>query len=227
MAVLSATLQAAHSDYEFHCARGESLREVKNSRTALSLLFDFMRDVMRDGQEFVDSNGGKNTYFVGRLTGDSFPNLTQLERIINQDYALKLSSPFEGCDNISGDVWRGDELLGREDRDAIVKLKFEGRAVDLPSHIHSASDRVLIEYEGEGFFHPSLLDFESHENAQMETVPIRKGDVICFPRGLIHTFSTLTSTMGDYSYHLPFIEMDDPLQYTITREVWHPSDRLA
>lgn len=227
MAVLSASLQAAHSNYEFHCERGESLREVNDSRSALGLLFDFMRDVMRAGQEFIDSNGGKSTYFVGRLEGDSFLNLTELERIINSDYGLKLSSPFEGCDNISGDVWRGDELLGREERDAVVKLKFDSRAVDLPSHIHSASDRVLIEYEGEGFFHPSLRDFESHENAQMETVPIRQGDVICFPKGLIHTFSTLTSEMGDYSYHLPFIEMDDPLQYTMTREVWYPKKRLA
>ena len=32
--------------------------------------------------------------------------------------------------------------------------------------------------------------------------------------------------MGDFSYHLPFVEMDDPLQYTMTKEIRCPLNRL-
>lgn len=226
MAVLTANLRDASSDFEFSCTRGDSLSEVADSRAALSLTFEFMTDIISAAREFINANGGEPTYFLGRLPDESFLNLLKLEEIIEREHALKLSAPFEGCDNISGDLWRGEKLLNRSEKDAIVKLKFDKFAVDLPSHIHSASDRVLIEYEGEGFFHPNFAAFDRHKNEDMQTVPIKKGDVICFPRNFIHTFSTLDSTMGDFSYHLPFIEMDDSLQYTMTTEIWYPRSRV-
>lgn len=76
-------------------------------------------------------------------------------------------------------------------------------------------------------FHPGFGPFDLFESQHMQTVPIKKGDVICFPRNFIHTFSTLGSTMGDFLYHLPFVEMDDPLQYTMTREIWYPRNRVS
>ena len=227
MAILEATLKDTRSDFEFESEMGITLDKVKDSRTALSLIFDFMNDIMNTVLKFIDSGGVRNTYFLGRLTDESFSNLLTLEEIINIDFRLKLSSPFEGCNNISGDIWRGKELLNRRQNDAIVKLRFDKSAVDLPSHVHSVSDRVLIEYEGEGFFHPNFDEFDRHTNANMQTVPIKKGDIICFPRNVIHTFSTLNSTMGDFSYHLPFVELEDPLQYTMTKEIWYPKNRLT
>lgn len=227
MAILKAYLKDARSDYEFECERGATLEQVKDSQTALSLVFDFMNDIMNAVLKFIDSNGIRNTYFLGKLPEESFANLLALEEIISENFRLELSSPFEGCDNISGDIWRGKELLNRRQNDAIIKLKFDKGAVDLPSHVHSVSDRVLIEYEGEGFFHPNFDKFERHTNVNMQTIPIKKGDIICFPRNVIHTFSTLNSTMGDFSYHLPFVELEDPVQYTMTKEIWYPKNRLT
>ena len=54
MAILKAHLKDASSDYEFECTRGESLSEVRDSKQALSLVFEFMNSIMITGQEYIN-----------------------------------------------------------------------------------------------------------------------------------------------------------------------------
>lgn len=192
-----------------------------SSSQALASWFEFcktIRDIL------IEKTSNRN-YSKGNL-GGFINDFMRIKEVVEEEFKLQLASPFEGCDTIWGGIWRGKELLNRSEYDAIIELKFEPDSRDLPSHVHSVSDRVLIVIDGEGFFHPNFMPYEEFDSNNNHKVPIVKGDVLFFPKNFVHTFSSESKGMHMLSYHLPFIELEDPLQYTITKNVWHPKDHL-
>lgn len=89
--------------------------------------------------------------------------------------------------------------------------------------VHEQSDRFIIVFEGRGLFHLSSSRLEDFEGSDVRSVPIRSRDVLIFPRGVLHTFSAPDEQMVLLSYQSPFIEFDDPRQYTMPEISWMPS----
>ena len=125
------------------------------------------------------------------------------------DYPLDLQSPFEGVAAIHGGIWKASDLCGGND--ALLKLRFDRGTVDLPLHSHDHSDRVIFVADGSGVFECVA----ESEFAEPTAVPIGRGDMLLFTRGTVHRFETESSELVLLSYHFPFIELDDPKQYTV------------
>jgi hypothetical protein len=161
-------------------------------------------------------------FAMGELPPETLATIEALVERVHRDHPLALEAPFEGSDRIAGAVWDGAELLGRSERDALVKLRFDRGCDDLPSHVHASSDRFILIVDGKGWFHHSAATMETFEPAAMRTTPLRKGSIVVFRRGSIHSFSTTGEGMVMLSYHLPFVAFEDVEQYTITPRSWFP-----
>ncbi|MFI4854688.1 MAG: cupin domain-containing protein [Phycisphaerales bacterium JB065] len=93
-------------------------------------------------------------------------------------------------------------------------------------HAHEHSDRCIIVLDGRGFFHYSQDPLDRFDGSSVRTVAARQHDVFVFARGVVHTFSTEASPMTLISVQLPFLEFDDPHQYTLSRERWTAREQL-
>lgn len=202
-------------------------------------LHEFGREVL---QRFADAAAGAvgrvseavrrgdvspRTALLGRVRGTG-PGVSfgLLARVIEVAYPAPLRTPFEGSTSVAGAVLDLRELLGRERGDAFLKLRFAARSVDLPMHAHETSDRFILVVRGRGFFHVSPDPLEAFTATSVRTVAVRERDVLVFPRGTVHTFSTTTKALHLLSYHAPHIPLDDPRQYTLPENVVCPGLRL-
>ena len=160
---------------------------------------------------------GRRTALVGRVRGTGpAVSFGLLMRAIEVTFPMALRSPFEGSHNVSGAVLPLGKLLQEDRTDGFLRLRFRVETKDLPMHIHEHSDRLIFVLGGRGFFHVSPEPLETFTEVNVRHIPVRSRDVLVFPRGTIHTFSTATQPLELLSYHSPYIPLDDPCQYTAT-----------
>lgn len=150
-----------------------------------------------------------------------------LVRDAERDYPIELRSPFEGVDTIAGGLWLGRELAGRGRADGIAKLRFGAGTLDLPVHAHEHSDRLIVVLAGTGFFHVSNEPLAGFTGDDVRHIAVCLGDVLVFPRDLLHTFSAPNEALILLSYHSPVIAFDDQRQYTVPGKTWRPRDERA
>ncbi|WP_259631762.1 cupin domain-containing protein [Stieleria sedimenti] len=130
-------------------------------------------------------------------------------RSLYDEYPLKMESPFEEVENISGGVWRASEILGGDD--ALLRLHFQKRTLDLPLHSHDYSDRVIFVTEGRGEFEY----FADSRERELNSIEVETGDVLVFSRGTVHSFRTSEDDLQLLSYHSPYIELSHHRQFTL------------
>ena len=145
-----------------------------------------------------------------------------LLRSINDEYAIELHAPFEDTESIAGALWSGRELFGPGHDDGLAKLCFSGGTLDLPLHVHEHSDRFIAVLAGEGRFWWSEEPWRAFTGRDIQSTPVRTGDVLVFTRNLLHTFSAPVEDLVLLSYHSPEIPFHDPRQYTLPALRWTP-----
>jgi len=145
---------------------------------------------------------------------EAFGNIKQDLRSLMVSYPLDIQFPFEGVPTIGGGIWRASELYEDHATDALLKLRFRAGTMDLPVHSHDHSDRVIFVTEGSGLF---ALAGVSGTVESMKSISVKAGDAIVFSRGTLHTFQVPSVDLVLLSYHSPFIDLDDPRQYTIAK----------
>ena len=164
---------------------------------------------------------------VARLRG-SGPGVSfrQAVETWEAQHPIELAYPFEDNDRVGGAIWPGT-LTDPGSSNAMMKLRWESRANDLPMHSHEHSDRCIIVLEGRGFFHVSDEQVDRFTGEAVKTTAARERDVFVFTRGVVHTFSTFDYPMVLLSCHLPFINLDDSRQYVLPRSRWSAAERLS
>ena len=124
--------------------------------------------------------------------------------------------------SVSGGVWRGSELFDSSRDDAVLKLRFEAGTNELPIHAHEDSERFIVALSGQGTFYLAGEPVEAFSGCGVREQPVRAGDVLCFARGLTHTFAAGEQPLVLLSYHGPYIALDDARQYTLPPLRWCP-----
>lgn len=161
----------------------------------------------------------------GRLrSSDDSGTVSDIARLAESQHPLQLESPFEGCDSIAGGLWSGRGVLGLGTDDALARLRFAARTVELPIHVHEHSDRFIVVEDGRGVFHYSRGSLASFDGSDVASVPVGPGDIILFLRNVLHTFGAANLPLRLLSYHAPHINFDDPRQYTLPSHLWHPGE---
>lgn len=184
-----------------------------SSVPALELMLDWAGRIL-------DSVGDGPRAMVGRIRGAgpgaSFGRL--IERL-ECEHPVEMRRPFENTHSVAGGIWRSVESSN-----ALMKLQFDRGTGELPMHAHLNSARVIFVAEGRGFFHVSDQTVEGFEGSDVRPVPVRSRDVLVFHAGIMHTFSAPDEDLVLLSFHAPFINLDDPRQYTLPECVWRPAD---
>jgi len=159
----------------------------------------------------------------GTGPGASFSGLIET---ISHQHPLHMQRPFEGCESIAGGVWEGRALVSPEDPDALLVLRFDPDARDLPVHQHALSDRLIVVLEGRGFFHVTGEAPGEFDRQDVRTTAVRERDVIAFRSGVLHTFSTAQHGMTLLSFHRPYVPLEDEGQYAIPPRRWTAREHL-
>lgn len=161
---------------------------------------------------------------IGRIRGTG-PGVSfgLLVRAMEVRYPQALQRPFEGSHNVSGGCIDLAALLHEEREDAFLRLHFRPGCTDLPMHAHEHADRLLFVTSGRGFFHVASESLSDFSGTCIRHIPVRSRDVIVFPRGTIHTFSTTSQSLKLLSYHPTHIPLEDARQFTIPSPLTFPA----
>jgi mannose-6-phosphate isomerase-like protein (cupin superfamily) len=149
---------------------------------------------------------------------------------MEEEHPLRLESPFEGSDLVSGGAWIAERLLSQPEQSAVpldaavAKLRWAAGADDLPLHVHDHSARFIIVLEGRGFFHLSDQSTDRFDGLGVRSIPARERDIFAFTPGLLHTFSTSEYAMTLLSVQMPYLAFDDPDQYRLPARRWTARD---
>lgn len=127
---------------------------------------------------------------------------------LREYHPIRVEAGFEGNPGVEGGAWRPRD----GDDDGLVHLRFAAGTEDLPLHVHQFSDRLLVVTSGLGLFHYFADSVTSRE---LRSIVVEAGDVVLFTRGVVHTFTAPISEIVLLSYHTPFLELNDPRQFTI------------
>jgi quercetin dioxygenase-like cupin family protein len=194
---------------------------------ATNLLGELLGLAERSVQQVRRSNpsGGRGAA-VARLRG-SGPGISFRKAVDAWEarHPVELRYPFEDNPRVGGAVWPGT-LIDPGSSSAVMKLRWETRADDLPMHCHEHSDRCIVVLEGRGFFHVTDETTGTFTGRSVRTVAARERDVFVFTRGVVHTFSTAEHPMVLLSCHLPFIDPAQSSQYTIPGVRWTAAEYL-
>jgi len=163
------------------------------------------------------------TRIRGTGPGVSFGTLISA---IEQQFTLDWTCPFEGSPNVAGAPLLANMILGEEQTDGFLFLRFVPGTRDLPLHIHPESDRFIFVIGGRGFFHIANKSLENCAPSNVRHVPARDRDAFMFRRGVVHTFSTAEHPLVLLSYHRPFIALDDDSQYAVGSTPLTPAEFL-
>lgn len=202
---------------EFESVEGLHGLEIKAFESPMAFVFDVGRNVLREIR--LEAQACRVTQPVAlraRLLNSTFASLAA--RFAR--YPIELRSPFEGASSVAGAVWPGAELWNQERDDGLAKLRFDRGACELPMHAHEYSDRFIVVLSGAGIFHFSGEPLTDFTGRGVQSAPVTKGDVVCFTRGLVHTFSAPDQQLVLLSYHAPLIAFDDPRQYSLPAVRW-------
>ncbi|MCB1745467.1 MAG: cupin domain-containing protein [Gammaproteobacteria bacterium] len=142
-------------------------------------------------------------------------SFTHLYERLRQAFPNPLVAPFEECDNVAGAVLESRVLIAPERDDAMLILRFEAGACDLPMHAHEDSERFIYVVSGRGLFHVSSEAVGDFTGETIRHVPVRASDVLMFSRGTVHTFSTGDEPLLLLSCHAPYVPLESAEQYTI------------
>lgn len=179
-----------------------------NGREAKDLL-DAWFGVMRAAIRCSLAASGAVVVRFGRLARTS--NLVTAKALhdeIRDLHPIRVDAGFEGNAGVEGGAWRPSDGCD----DGLVHLRFANGTENLPLHVHEFSDRLIVVTSGLGLFH-YLPD--TGKSRELRSVVVEAGDAVLFTRGVIHTFTAPLSDLTLLSYHSPFIELDDSLQFTI------------
>jgi quercetin dioxygenase-like cupin family protein len=191
-----------------------------------NLLGDLLGLAERSVHQLRHSTPSGRGAAVARLRG-SGPGIS-FKRAVDAweaEHPVELRYPFEANPRVGGAVWPGT-LIEPGSTSAMMKLRWETQASDLPMHTHEHSDRCIIVLEGRGFFHVTDGSVNEFTGRSVRTVAARERDVFVFTRGVVHTFSTTEHPMVLLSCHLPFIDPADPRQYTLPAVRWTAAEAL-
>ncbi len=156
------------------------------------------------------------TLLLGRVRGTGAGvSFGKIVSDIEGSEPTPLRSPFEGSHSVAGAVIEGRVVADPSRDDAFLKLRFEAGSIDLPMHAHEQSDRIIFVLSGRGYYHVSSQALTDFTGEDLLHIPVRERDVLMFPRGTIHTFSTDREALFLLSYHAPYVPLDDPTQYTV------------
>ena len=184
-----------------------------------------LSDLAAEAIEALSASSEKMA-FVGRVRGlGPGVSFSQQIQLLERDHPRELVYPFEGSDRVGGAAWRVPAATRQPA--AVAKLRWLDNAVDLPMHVHEHSDRCIIVLDGRGFFHYSHQSFNEFDGSSVFSVAARQHDVFVFARGLVHTFSTGASPMTLISVQLPFVEFNDPQQYSVPHGRWTAREHLT
>jgi len=188
---------------------------------SLSHVFDVSREVLRRvTAEIVAGCLESRTFLKGSVNDVGLSNVVIDDLLAN--YPIRLESPFENTASIAGGLWSGRALFGAAYEDALAKLDFSAGTLDLPMHVHEHSDRFIVVAEGHARFWWSEESLNSFTGMRVESVEVRRGDVLVFTRGLMHTFSAPQDSLLLLSFHSPEIAFNDPRQFTLPSIIWAP-----
>ncbi|MCO6439362.1 MAG: cupin domain-containing protein [Phycisphaerae bacterium] len=201
----------------FESVEGLCGLEVNEFACPMSFVFDVGRKALREVR--LELNACRVTQPVAlraRLLNCTFASLAAgFAR-----YPIELRSPFEGASSVAGAVWPGAELRNEDRDDGLAKLRFDRGACELPMHAHEYSDRFIVVLSGAGLYHFSAESLSDFTGRDVRSASVTKGDVVCFTRGLVHTFSAPDQELVLLSYHAPLIAFDDPRQYSLPAVRW-------
>jgi len=191
--------------------------------TAILLRFLDFAEAIRNS--VLDRQPDTVTAAVSRIRGTG-PGVSfgRLVDELETTHPVEMQRPFEGIESIAGGVWPVAELVSPTDTRGLIKLHFDRGTNQLPMHVHEHTDRVIFVLEGRGFFHVSDQPLATFDGSDINSVPVRSRDALVFSRGTAHTFSCPDEPLVLLSYHHPFIELDDPKQYTIPAYRITPAD---
>lgn len=79
-------------------------------------------------------------------------------------------------------------------------------------------DRLLVVTSGVGLVH-YLPD--AGKSRELRSVVVEASDAVLFTRRVDHTFTSPLGELTLLSYHAPFIEFEDPRQFTTLRGTQH------
>ena len=66
------------------------------------------------------------------------------------------------------------------------------------------------------FFHLTADPLNAISPDDVKHMPVRDRDALMFRRGVVHTFSTAEHELLLLSYHQPYVDLNDPGQYTVS-----------
>ena len=137
-----------------------------------------------------------------------------------------LRSPFEASHLVAGAELPLASVLEPTHNDGCLWLRFAPNAVDLPMHVHEHSHRFIIVIKGSGRFQTSQQSLADFTGTDIHTTVARPADVLIFPKGTVHTFSTSAGELLLLSYHSPFVPLSSSVQYTLPTNVVCPANFL-
>lgn len=139
-------------------------------------------------------------------------------------HPIKTTSPFEGSDHIAGGVWRlPDTVSQARSESGIALLEFARHATDLPMHTHEHAGRCILGAKGEGSYYISSESLSEFTGSDIQAIPAIPGRVFLFTSHVMHTFGTADQAVTLLSYQDPFIDFDDPRQYTLPEKTICPA----
>lgn len=216
---MPATVSAAAP--ELSVLAGRRHAAVPTWSASLSRFFDVSRDVLRRvTAEIAAGCLESRTFLKGSAEGIGLSGHVIDDLLLN--YPIRLESPFENTASIAGGLWSGRALFGSAYEDALAKLAFSAGTLELPMHVHQHSDRFIVAAAGSGRFWWSEEGLDSFGGLRVDSVEVRRGDVLIFTRGLMHTFSAPKESLLLLSFHSPEIAFDDPRQFTLPSTIWTP-----
>ena len=199
---------------------------VSNSNWSAALVqfFELARRVLNQTEAETRAGRLQAPAFLRGEAGDHglSATLDSLMNCIDLEYDIELRSPFEEVESIAGGLWSGRDLVGPDCPDGLAKLRFGAGTLDLPLHVHEHSNRFIAVLEGSGRFWWSQERWREFAGGDIQSTPVRPGDVLLFTRNLLHTFSAPDEDLVLLSFHSPEIPFDDPRQYTLPRLRWTP-----
>lgn len=180
-----------------------------NGNHVLGSWFRMMRAALKRA---VEAAAGEVVVRFGQLKeASTWGTAMALHDGLRESHPIRVEAGFEGNPAVEGGAWRP----GDGGDDGLVHLRFAAGAEDLPLHIHEFSDRLLVITSGIGLFH-YLPDAE--RTRELRSVVVEAGDAVLFSRGVLHTFTAPLNDLTLLSYHSPFLELDDPRQFTIPKQ---------
>ena len=151
-------------------------------------------------------------------------NIKTMEALYPKSLIPVFQDP-DSLENITANAWPARDILGGNRDDAVIRMRFETGADNLPLHSHDHSDRVLVVTSGQGFGYYHLGPFTREGVQRIEVVP---GTLIVFPKGTMHTFQCTEGQIETITFHSPFVpfEHQDSFEKIVedSEGGWYPSD---